>query len=161
MEAWPSGRWQRLAKPSMGKLIRRFESYRLRKSLPYREFTMNEGLVARAQRWGGWPLVGGAAALLLALWFATSAALVLWWRSTQTLNVSRIPLDVWSYVQAVLFAAVGVAALRRRPRAQPWVFGSGVLTVLLSAQALSINRWSVVPIGLGVLMAVAGACWKV
>ncbi|MDP3217603.1 MAG: hypothetical protein Q8S73_26070, partial [Deltaproteobacteria bacterium] len=86
---------------------------------------MTEGLRARLQRWPGWPLVGGVATLLLALWFATSAALVVWWRSSQQLNVSRIPLDVWSYVQALIFGVVGVGALRRRARAQPWVLGGG------------------------------------
>jgi hypothetical protein len=112
-------------------------------------------------RWRGWPLIGGAASLLLSLWFATSAALVLWWRASQQLNVSRIPLDVWSYVQALIFAVVGVAALRRRPRAQPWVLGGGVLTMLLSAGAMRTNRWDAVGVVLGLVMVIAGLGWKV
>jgi hypothetical protein len=122
---------------------------------------MSEGFVTRAQRWRGWPLVGGAAALLLALWFATSAALVVWWRASQHLNVSRIPLDVWSYVQALVFGVVGVGALRRRPRAQPWVLGGGAITMLLSAGAMRTNRWDAVGVALGLAMLVAGLGWKV
>ena len=73
---------------------------------------MTGGFASRLQRWRGWPLVGGVATLLLSLWFATSAILVVLWRSSQQLNVSRIPLDVWSYIQALIFGVVGVAALR-------------------------------------------------
>jgi hypothetical protein len=122
---------------------------------------MTAGFIPRVQRWRGWPLVGGAAALLLALWFATSAALVVWWRASQQLNVSRIPLDVWSYVQALVFGVVGVGALRRRPRAQPWVLGGGALTVLLSAGAMRTNRWDAVGVALGLAMVIAGLGWKV
>jgi hypothetical protein len=122
---------------------------------------MTEAITRRVQRWRGWPIVGGAAAMLLALWFATSAALVLWWRASQQLNVSRIPLDVWSYVQAVIFGVVAVGALRRRPRAQPWVLGGGLLTVLLSAGAMRSNRWDAVGVGLGLVMAIAGGLWRV
>ena len=122
---------------------------------------MTEGFRARLQRWPGWPLVGGVATLLLALWFATSAALVLWWRSAVGFNVSRIPLDVWSYVQALLFGIVGVGALRRRPRAQPWVVGGGAISVLMSGAAMRLNRWEIVAVGLAVVMVVAGLRWKV
>lgn len=117
---------------------------------------------AKPDRWSGWPLVAGVATLLLALWFASSAALVVWWRSSQQLNVSRIPLDVWSYVQAMLFGGVGVGALRRRPRAQPWVFGGGALTVLLSgAAAMRTNRYDLVGVALGLVMVVAAWRWRV
>ena len=122
---------------------------------------MTEGLLPRIQRWRGWPLVAGVATLLLALWFATSAMLVLWWRSSLSLNVSRVPVDVWSYVQTVLFGVVGVGALRRRPRAQPWVLGGGALTMLLSGVAMRANRYDAVGVALGLLMVVAGLCWKV
>lgn len=122
---------------------------------------MTQGLPSRLQRWRGWPLVGGAAALLLALWFATSAALVVWWRASQQLNVSRIPLDVWSYVQAIIFGVVGVGALRRRPRAQPWVLGGGAITVMLSGLAMRTNRWDAVGVALGLAMVIAGLGWKV
>lgn len=113
------------------------------------------------RRWSGWPIVGGVAALLLALWFATSAALVLWWRSSVGLNVSRVPFDVWSYVQALLFGVVGIGALRRRPRAQPWVLGGGALTVLMSGAAMRLNRWEAVPVAVAVVMVVAGWRWRV
>ncbi len=122
---------------------------------------MTGGFASRLQRWRGWPLVGGAATLLLALWFATSAVLVLLWRSSQQLNVSRIPLDVWSYIQALIFGVVGVAALRRRPRAQPWVLGGGAITMLLSALAMRTNRWDAVGVALGLVMLISGLCWKV
>jgi hypothetical protein len=122
---------------------------------------MTEGFRARLQRWPGWPLVGGVATLLLALWFASSAALIVWWRSSQQLNVSRIPLDVWSYVQALIFGVVGVGALRRRARAQPWVLGGGALTMLLSGGAMRTNRWDAVGVALGLAMVVAGLGWKV
>ena len=122
---------------------------------------MTAGLLPRIQRWRGWPLVAGVTTLLLALWFATSAMLVLWWRASLSFNVSRIPVDVWSYVQAVLFGAVGVAALRRRPRAQPWVLGGGALTVLLSGLAMRANRYDAVGVALGLLMVGSGLCWKV
>jgi Na+/glutamate symporter len=114
-----------------------------------------------SERWRGWPIVAGIATLLLALWFATSAALVLWWRSAVGFNVSRIPLDVWSYVQALLFGIVGVGALRRRPRAQPWVVGGGAISVLMSGAAMRLNRWEIVAVGLAVVMVVAGLRWKV
>lgn len=122
---------------------------------------MTEGFIPRIKRWRGWPLVGGGATLLLALWFASSAALVLWWRSAQQLNVSRIPLDVWSYVQALLFGVVGVGALRRRPRAQAWVLGGGALTMMLSGVAMRTNRWDAVGVALGLVMVISGLCWKV
>lgn len=113
------------------------------------------------KRWSGWPIVGGVAALLLALWFATSAALVLWWRSAVGFNVSRIPIDVWSYVQALLFGVIGVGALRRRPRAHPWVLGGGALTVLMSGAAMRLNRWEIVAVVLGAVMVAAGLRWRV
>lgn len=113
------------------------------------------------QRWRGWPLVGGAATLLLALWFATSAALIVWWRASQQLNVSRIPVDVWSYVQAIIFGVVGVGALRRRPRAQPWVLGGGAITMMLSGLAMRTNRWDAVGVALGLVMVIAGLGWKI
>ena len=122
---------------------------------------MTAGFAQRLQRWRAWPLVAGVATLLLALWFATSAALVLWWRASQTFNVSRIPLDVWSYVQAILFGVVGVGALRRRPRAQPWVLGGGALTVVLSGLAVRTNRWDAVGVALGLVMVLSGLGWKV
>ncbi|TAK18679.1 MAG: hypothetical protein EPO40_36370 [Myxococcaceae bacterium] len=122
---------------------------------------MTGGFTSRLQRWRGWPLVGGVATLLLSLWFATSAILVLLWRSSQQLNVSRIPWDVWSYVQALIFGVVGVAALRRRPRAQPWVLGGGAITMMLSALAMRTNRWDAVGVALGLVMLLAGLCWKV
>ena len=122
---------------------------------------MTGGLPSRLQRWRGWSLIGGAAALLLALWFATSAALIVWWRASQQLNVSRIPLDVWSYVQAIIFGVVGVAALRRRPRAQPWVLGGGAITVMLSGLAMRTNRWDAVGVALGLVMVISGLGWKI
>jgi uncharacterized membrane protein len=122
---------------------------------------MTGRFTSRLQRWRGWPLVGGAAALLLALWFATSAALVVWWRASQQLNVSRIPLDVWSYVQAIIFGVVGVGALRRRPRAQPWVLGGGAITMMLSGLAMRSNRWDAVGVALGLVMVIAGLGWKI
>ncbi len=122
---------------------------------------MTGGIPSRLQRWRGWPLVGGVATLLLSLWFATSAILVVLWRSSQQLNVSRIPLDVWSYIQALIFGVVGVAALRRRPRAQPWVLGGGAITMMLSALAMRTNRWDAVGVALGLVMLISGLCWKV
>lgn len=113
------------------------------------------------ERWRGWPIVAGIATLLLALWFASSSVLIQYWRATNGINVSRIPIDVWSYVQALLFGIVGVGALRRRERAQPWVVGGGALSVLLSGAAMRHNRWDIVGVVLAVVMVVAGLRWKV
>ncbi len=125
--------------------------------MPYREHQS----ATSGNRWRGWPIVAGVATLLLALWFASSSALIQYWRATNGVNVSRIPLDVWSYVQALLFGIVGVGALRRRPRAQPWVMGGGVLTMLMSGAAMRTNRYDAVGVGLGLAMVIAGWRWKV
>ena len=62
---------------------------------------------------------------------------------------------------AIIFGVVGVVALRRRPRAQPWVLGGGAITVMLSGLAMRTNRWDAVGVALGLVMVIAGLGWKI
>ena len=117
---------------------------------------------ARLQRWRGWPFVGGVTSLLFSAWFVWSIVLrERFLRSASfTPNVARLPVPVWWYLFAALFAAVGVAALRRNPRAQPVMFGAGALSVVLSGLAVRANPWDLVGVALGAVIALAGWLWS-
>lgn len=120
-------------------------------------FPTSPRATAFRERWA--PVLGGAFALLLSVWFAWSLALIVITRIRYP-QFSRVPLPLWHVVNVVVFAVIAVAALRRRYRVQPWLLGAGTLTALMSAMQVGANRWALVPVAMGALMAVAGGLWK-
>lgn len=106
-----------------------------------------------------WARFGGAMALLLSGWFFWSVVLVaLWHRNTY--GISRVPISPWAFVNGAIFLALAVGAFREREGARPWLLGSGLVTVLLSAAAMRMNRWDAVAVALGALLALSGWMWE-
>ncbi len=97
--------------------------------------------------------------MLLSLWFASSA-LITWWLRDHDAQWARAPIDVWSYVQAGVFALIAAGALLRRERVRPWLFGGGLATVMHSAIAMRLNPWCGVAVALGALLVAASVLWK-
>lgn len=117
---------------------------------------------ASLQGWRGWPIVTGIFALCFSAWFVWSIVIrEKFLRSASfTPNIVRLPVPVWWYVFAVLFAVLGFTALRRHPRVQPILFGAGVLSVILSGLAVRTNPWDWAGVALGFFLALSAWFWS-
>lgn len=101
-----------------------------------------------------WPVVAGVFSLAAGGWFLWSLAVIVRFRAEHPrFAMTQIPLPVWPAIHAAALAFIGVAMVRRHPRAQGFCFGAGVLTVIYSAQQLSTTPMAAVPVALGALMA--------
>lgn len=106
-----------------------------------------------------WARVGAVVSLLLAGWFVWGMVVVLLWRR-EAYGVARVPVSPWPVVNALVFLALAVAAMRERERARPWMLGSGLITVMLSAIATRVNPWDWVAVALGALLAGCAVLWE-